>query len=108
MLVRPSLAVENTVPAAKDDRTADPIRRRLMFDITAMAGAGVVLGAGLAPRRVAAATAKLAKTEIGYQVSPKGGQRCDLCLNWQPPGSCKLVAGPIVASGWCGLFQLKR
>jgi len=79
-----------------------------MFEITVMTGVAVVLGADLAPRQAAATTAKLAKNDIGYQASPKGQQRCDLCVNWQAPGACKLVAGPIVASGWCGLFQPKR
>jgi hypothetical protein len=66
-----------------------------------------VVGASLAGRRAAAAPAKLPPGEIGYQPTPKGNARCELCVNWQAPNACKVVAGPISPNGWCGLFVRK-
>ena len=90
--------------AVKDTRTADTTRRRLML---VMVGAAGAIGASLASREAAAAQAKLAQTEIDYQRTPKGGQRCELCVNWRPPGACKVVAGSISPAGWCSLFAPK-
>ncbi len=78
-----------------------------MLELVALAGfAGILDIAAPAPRAVAGQV-KLAQNEIGYQSRPKGQQRCDLCVNWDPPGTCKLVAGPISPTGWCGLFAHK-
>ncbi|MDQ2861008.1 MAG: high potential iron sulfur protein [Pseudomonadota bacterium] len=96
------------MPDTRDVARRGPSRRRLMFDMALAAGVAGVLGANLAAGRAAAAPAKLAPGDIGYQTTPKGGQRCELCVNWQPPSSCKTVAGPISPSGWCGLFVRKR
>jgi hypothetical protein len=78
-----------------------------MFDLALAAGAASALGAVTSPGRVAAAQIKLAQNDIGYQNTPKGNLRCALCVNWQPPASCKVVAGPISANGWCGVFARK-
>jgi len=81
--------------------------RRGLIARLAIAGAAGVAGASLATRRAAAAPAKLPPNEIGYQASPKGSARCELCVNWQAPNACKVVAGQISPSGWCGLFVRK-
>ena len=82
--------------------------RRLLIGRLALAvGAAGFVGAELAWGRAAAAPAKLAQKEIGYQTTPKGPARCEICVNWQAPNACKLVAGPISPSGWCGLFVRK-
>ncbi|MDB5481966.1 MAG: high potential iron sulfur protein [Caulobacteraceae bacterium] len=78
--------------------------RRGLVSRLVVAGAGGVVGASLMSRRAAAAPAKLAPNEIGYQASPKGSARCELCVNWQAPNACKVVAGAISPSGWCGLY----
>jgi hypothetical protein len=80
--------------------------RRSLIQRLAFVGVAGVAVAGLAPRRAAAA-AKLPPNEIGYQPSPKGAAKCELCVNWQAPNACKLVSGPISPSGWCGLFVRK-
>jgi hypothetical protein len=82
-------------------------RRQLITRVTLVIGLAGVVGAGFAPRRTIAAPAKLPPNEIGYQASPKGNARCELCVNWQAPNACKVVAGPISPSGWCGLFVRK-
>jgi hypothetical protein len=82
---------------------AQATRRGLLGGL-ALAG---VVGASLASHGARAAAAKLSPNEIGYQASPKGNARCELCVNWQAPNACKVVAGPISPAGWCGLFVRK-
>jgi hypothetical protein len=81
--------------------------RRVVIMRFVLAGAAGVVAANTTPRPAAAAPAKLPPNEIGYQATPKGAARCELCVNWQPPNACKLVAGAISPSGWCGLFVRK-
>jgi len=82
-------------------------RRQLIVGAALCAGLAGATAAGLSPRSAAAAKTKLAPGDIGYQARPNGAQRCDLCVNWQPPATCKLVAGSISPTGWCGLFVKK-
>lgn len=82
-------------------------RRQLIGRMTLAIGLAGAMGSGLAPRRAHAAPAKLPPNEIGYQASPKGNARCELCVNWQAPNACKVVAGSISPNGWCGLFVRK-
>jgi hypothetical protein len=84
----------------------DTTRRSLIVRLALVGVAGAAV-ADLAPRRAAAAPAKLPPNEIGYQPSPKGAAKCELCVNWQAPNACKLVAGQISPTGWCGLFVRK-
>jgi hypothetical protein len=79
-------------------------RRRLIERMGLAIGAAAVLGAGVEPRRAAAATTKLPPQDAGYQPSPKGKARCEVCANWQAPNGCKVVAGSISPTGWCSLF----
>lgn len=43
----------------------------------------------------------MAQKVVQYQTQPKNGQMCANCVNYEPPNACKLVEGPIVATGWC-------
>ena len=81
-------------------------RRQLIGRVTVVFGIAGFLGT-LTPRGAAAAPPKLPPSEIGYQASPKGAARCELCVNWQAPNACRVVAGPISPSGWCSLFVRK-
>ena len=71
-----------------------------------VAGGGVMISAGIVSTPALAAN-KIPHKTVRYQPTPKGRQRCDNCLFWQPPGSCKLVQDPIAASGWCTLYKKK-
>jgi hypothetical protein len=82
-------------------------RRRLIGRVTLVVGLAGVVAAGLAPRRAAAASAKVPPNQVSYQSTPKGDARCELCANWQAPNACKVVAGSISPSGWCSLFARK-
>ena len=69
-----------------------------------------VRGAVAAPVVVAtlaneAHAAKMPKSAVSYQDSPKNGQRCDGCKFWEGNKSCTKVKGEIAAAGWCGIFQ---
>lgn len=82
-------------------------RRRLMV------AAGAALAAGplvLATSEVRAG-GQTPKTDVGYQYTPKGDQRCGLCASFiagsdpAGPGTCQIVAGPIPPTGWCQLWS---
>lgn len=77
--------------------------RRNMILTTVASAAGISLGL-LAPPASARGQVKLSQADSGYQGGPRSGQRCDQCANWLPPASCKFVAGPLSANGWCSLF----
>ena len=80
------------------------ISRRLVLTGTALA-----LGATAAATAVSqsAAQQKISQADAKYQNTPKGDQRCDRCINFQPPNACKFVQGTISPSGWCQLFAPK-
>ena len=61
----------------------------------------------------ALAQAKVKKQQVRYQTSPRGEERCGLCIQYIPsnsgqgPGTCKVVAGSISPAGWCAEFEAK-
>lgn len=86
----------------RPDRTH--ISRRDLLRVAA--GGGVIIGASVVGTPAVAAN-KIPQKAVRYQPTPKGSQRCDNCLFWQPPASCKLVQDPIAPSGWCTLYKKK-
>ena len=36
-----------------------------------------------------------------YQDKPNGDQKCSTCMQFEPPGSCKVVEGAISPNGYC-------
>lgn len=70
--------------------------------------AGVALAAGAGLAGTASAEDKVSKQEAKYQNVPKGQQRCEICLKFQPPNQCKIVEGPIVPNGWCQFFAARE
>ncbi|HEY2051092.1 MAG TPA: hypothetical protein VGH03_17270 [Caulobacteraceae bacterium] len=81
-------------------------RRQLLGRAVVAAGLAGAASAGLSQQAMAAAI-KLRPGDIGYQPSPKGSARCELCVNWQAPNACKLVSGTISPTGWCSLYARK-
>lgn len=57
--------------------------------------------------RLVSAQQKAAQNVVQYQDKPKNGQKCADCIQFEPPHSCKLVAGNISPDGWCMLFSPK-
>jgi High potential iron-sulfur protein len=64
-----------------------------------------VLAAGVAGRT--AAQQKIAQNLVQYQESPKNGQKCSDCLQFEAPDKCKVVDGKISPNGWCVAFVAK-
>jgi hypothetical protein len=69
----------------------------------------VLIGTALALGNVSQALAqvKISQSTAKYQNTPKDDQRCDRCVNLQPPNARKFVEGNIRPSGWCQLFVKK-
>ena len=78
--------------------------RRLVLQRLATAAGSVTV---LARADFAAAQAKIAKNKVDYQEQPKGNQRCDNCINFEPPSGCKVVAGEVSTQGWCRAYAPK-
>ena len=79
------------------------ISRRVLLTGTALA-LGTAAAAAVSQ---AMAQVKISQAVANYQNTPKGDQRCDRCINFQPPNACKFVQGDIRPSGWCQLFAPK-
>ena len=56
---------------------------------------------------LAAAQSQMTQKAVSYQDKPKGSQRCDGCVLFQPPNGCKSVAGKISPQGWCMIYRPK-
>lgn len=80
-----------------EPRNTDVARRAFVYG-------ACLIGSALAWPELARASDKVPQREAGYQTSPKGGARCEKCLQFVPPSGCKLVSGPISPSGWCNFF----
>ena len=76
---------------------------------TALTRTALAFGAATAATTVrqAAAQQKVTQALANYQGTPKGNDHCGVCLNFQPPHTCKFVQGDISPNGWCQLFTPK-
>ena len=90
-----------------EDRSQGHSRRRIVAEIALLAGAVGVLDILAASSRANSATSKLPQNAVAYQPTPKGKSRCDVCIQWEPPHDCKIVAGVINPAGWCSVFAPK-
>ena len=94
------------------DDKATPASRRGVFKagvaILAASAAGTAFAkAQPAPAPVKVAQTKIAKAMLMYQDTPKDGNHCGICAQFEPPDQCKIVEGPINAHGWCAAFAPK-
>ena len=87
------------------DRILKPQVSRRTFLHAGAAATGAIIGLGAA--RSDAATAKVAKDTVNYQMTPKGPARCGTCSYFQAPSGCNFVNGPISPTGWCVLYKPK-
>jgi hypothetical protein len=88
-------------------RSAELSRRSMLRNLAFTAGGTAMLGTIVSGNRAAEAQTKVAQTVVAYQDTPHDGQRCDNCLQFEPPSSCKVVAGNISPSGWCKVYVKK-
>jgi hypothetical protein len=81
-------------------RRDDATRRQLLR-------AGLAVAGGIAATS-AKAQDKIAQAQVQYQKTPKDGNKCNMCVNWEAPNSCKIVAGTIDPNGWCIAYAPKN
>jgi hypothetical protein len=93
-------------------RDAETISRRALLGGAALAvGAATTIRTSrraAAQQKVSQVDAKDSKADAKYQDQPKGQQRCEICLNFQPPNACQFVESPISPKGWCQYFAAKE
>jgi hypothetical protein len=94
------------------DDKATPASRRGVFKagmaILAAGAAGTAFAkANAAPAPAKVAQAKIAKAMLMYQDTPKDGNHCGICAQFEAPDQCKIVEGPISPNGWCAAFAPK-
>ena len=90
---------------SKLNDTSKEFSRRSML-LHGLACASVVSAAVCASADTALAS-KLPQTAVNYRASPNGGKKCSECALFEPPNSCKNVAGDISPDGWCLLWRAK-
>ena len=83
-------------------------RRSLLegFAIAASASAGIALS--IRAEADTPEAQKIAQADAKYQPTPNGQQRCEICLQFEPPDHCKIVRSPISANGWCQFFAARE
>jgi hypothetical protein len=81
------------------------ISRRQVWTIAA--GASVSGAAAVIGTPTLAQAAKLSQSSVGYQDTPKGDQRCETCIQFEAPSTCKAVDGTVAAQGWCAVYSKK-
>lgn len=89
---------------------ADPeelSRRFVLRKLAVTAGGVAALATTITGNLGAVAQTKMSQKVVGYQDTPQGDHRCDNCLQFLPPSSCKVVDGSINPAGWCKVYVKK-
>ncbi len=95
-------------------RDEQATRRRILKAGLAAVGGVVAAGAAqaaetaMAPKPQRLAQEKIAQAQVQYQTTPKDGQKCSTCVNFEAPAACKIVAGTIAPEGWCIAYAPKE
>lgn len=86
--------------------TKDIATRRtvLRAGLAAVGGVAAIAATATAAR----ADDKIAQAQVQYQDTPKDGNKCSACVNFEAPDACKIVAGKISPNGWCVAFAPKN
>jgi hypothetical protein len=99
---------ENVIPPVvsdEDGASTGVSRRSLLRGATLAAGGAALLAVSLTAQ--SAEAGNMTQKAAGYQTTPKDGKQCSTCSLFQAPNACKLVAGEIVATGWCRFYVKK-
>jgi hypothetical protein len=89
------------MPYEMNNPSSQCSRRCLLF------GAVTVIGAAagvFSEATSAAAVMKISEAAVAYQDHPNGDRQCSKCAEFEPPSSCKMVAGTISPQGYCRIF----
>jgi High potential iron-sulfur protein len=76
--------------------------------LTIAAGASVTSAAVVIGTSTPAHAAKASQKTVKYQDTPKGEQRCENCMQFEAPSTCKTVDGTVAAQGWCMVYAKKQ
>jgi hypothetical protein len=80
------------------------LSRRLLLQNAATVPGTVTVLELIAEGAAAEVQVKASQQVAGYQNTASGGNRCGNCAQFQPPATCRVVAGRISPQGWCRLF----
>jgi hypothetical protein len=94
-----------TTPDIKDEtkRAREPLSRRTLMRAGAVGMTS--LAAWLTVAVSKARAAKFAQKAVFYRPHPSLGQKCGNCRLFRRPHTCRLVAGPVSANGWCVIWR---
>ena len=70
--------------------------------------AGLAVVGGAVAVSGAQAQDKIAPAMVQYQETPKDGNKCSTCVNFEAPAACKIVSGKISPNGYCIAFNAKK
>src|SRR5664280_3507928 len=82
-------------------------RRQVLTIAAGAAGASVTGAATVIGTSTPAQAAKVSQASVKYQDTPKGEQRCENCIQFEAPSTCKTVDGTVAAQGWCMVYAKK-
>ena len=82
-------------------------RRRVLTIAAGAAGASITGVTAVIGTSTSAQAAKVSQKSVKYQDTPKGEQRCDNCVQFEAPASCKTVDGTVAPQGWCMVYARK-
>jgi hypothetical protein len=83
------------------------ISRRQALTIAAGVAGASASAAAVVGTSTPAQAAKASQKIVKYQDTPKGDQRCENCVQFEAPSSCKTVDGTVSAQGWCMVYAKK-
>jgi High potential iron-sulfur protein len=83
-------------------------RRQVLTIAAGAAGASVTGAAAVIGTSTPAKAAKAPQKIVKYQDTPKGEQRCENCVQFEAPSTCKTVDGTVSAQGWCMVYVKKQ
>ncbi len=70
--------------------------------------ASAMMGLSFRARADISEAEKISQADAKYQLTPNGQQRCEICLQFEPPDHCKIVRSTISATGWCQYFAARE
>jgi High potential iron-sulfur protein len=76
--------------------------------LTIAGGASVTSAAVIIGTSTPVQAAKASQKIVKYQDTPKGEQRCENCMQFEAPSTCKTVDGTVSAQGWCMVYAKKQ
>jgi hypothetical protein len=82
----------------------DLLQGSVIFSVSAATGLSMVAHA----QAELSEAQKISHADAKYQSTPNGQQRCEICLQFEPPDHCKIVRSPISPTGWCQYFAARE